>query len=81
MIFWLIVSIGILGCFLTILGLIGGALFGIGYLLYLGTIAGYIFGAMGVMFVLFILFRFDTSWFGCGLCEYLTNGKIKRHAT
>ena len=76
LIFLLIVSIVLFSCFLTIVGSIGGALFGIGYLLYLGTVAGYIFGTMGVMFVLFILFRVDTSWFGCGLCEYLTNGII-----
>ena len=77
LIFWLIVAIGLFSCFLIIVGAIGGALFGIGYLFYLGTIAGYIFGTLGVMFVLFILFEVDTSSKGCGLCEYLTNGKIR----
>ena len=80
LIFWLIVAIGIASCFFLIVGVIGGGLFGIGYLLYLGTIgywAGYFFGILGVMFVLIVLFLVDTSPKGCGLCKYLTNGKIK----
>ena len=67
----------VLGAFTFIGGFIGGFLFGIGYLFYLGTEISVIFGMSGVILVLYGLCRVDDA-FDCGVgplcssvCEYL----------
>ena len=71
LVFWLIVAIALLGCFSLIVGMIGGSLFGIGYLFYLGTWLSYIFGSMGVLIVLLVISLLDKEW---GFLDYVTNG-------
>ena len=71
LVFWLIVAIALLGCFSLIVGMIGGSLFGIGYLFYLGTWLSYIFGCMGVLIVLLVISLLDKEW---GFLDYVTNG-------
>ena len=58
LIFWLIASIVWLAAFSIIAGFIGGILFGIGYLLYLGTVSSVSLGVIGVIFVLIFLVPF-----------------------
>ena len=72
LIFWLIAGLFWLGAISFIGGLIGGFLFGIGYLLYLGTAVSVFWGMFGVILVLFGLCWVDLT-FDCGVCEYLTD--------
>ena len=72
LIFWLIAGSFWLGAFSFIGGLIGGFLFGIVYLFYLGTLSSVLFGMFGVILVLFGLCWVDLT-FDCGVCEYLTD--------
>ena len=72
MIFWLIAGSFWLGAISFIGGLIGGFLFGIVYLFYLGTLSSVLFGMFGVILVLFGLCWVDLT-FDCGVCEYLTD--------
>ena len=76
MIFWLIASIVWLAAFSIIAGFIGGILFGIGYLLYLGTVSSVSLGVIGVIFVLICLGAFCglvDEKFKWGVCEYLAD--------
>ena len=68
---WIVHLICLLGIFSIIVGTIGGALFGIGYLFYLGTVHSYVFGTMGVLFVLFVICKVDIAREERGLLYYL----------
>ena len=77
LIFWLIASIFVFGAFSIIAGFIGGSLFGIGYLFYLGTEFSIMAGVFCLIFALIFLCAgcvFVDKKFKCGLaglCEYL----------
>ena len=64
LIFWLIAMILVLGAFTCI----GGFLFGIGYLFYLGTTFSVYLGMVGVFLVLSGLCWVDET-FHCGVCK------------
>ena len=76
LIFWLIASIVWLAAFSVIVGFIGGILFGIGYLFYLGNVFSVFLGVIGVIFVLICLGIFCglvDEKFNWGVCEYLAD--------
>ena len=69
LIFWLLAIILCLAIFSGIVGMIGGALFGIGYLLYLGQFWSVPFGIMGLLLVFIGLCVLDEK-FKCGVLNY-----------
>ena len=73
LIFWLIAGLFWLGVFSFIVGSIGGILFGIGYLFYLGTEISVFFGMVGVILVLIGLCILDGIFFEFGVLNYLTD--------
>ena len=62
----------VIGNYSLIGGLIGGFLFGIGYLFYLGTVISVLGGILGLILFLLGLIYVDSAH-QCGVFEYLTD--------